>query len=129
MRFIIIKPQIKLFEDGVVIHDCIKNEIVSGHTPRHIICALFSRTESLVAINDLVLNALILTNPDWGSGFDSDFEETKSSRKNILSQLYESEVLIWGSHLPYPGIGHIKKINKDSYEWCPKFLSNPIINP
>lgn len=124
-----VKPQLRFFEDGAIIHDCIKNNIVAGHTPGHVVCTIFSGEESLVAINDLVLDALVLTNPDWGSGFDADFEGAKGIRKNCLLQLYNSKTLIWGSHLPYPGIGHLKKIGEDSYEWSPKFLSYPSINP
>ncbi|MFT4073649.1 MAG: MBL fold metallo-hydrolase [Dysgonamonadaceae bacterium] len=127
--FAVVKKQLILFEDGATIHNCIKNDIVAGHTPGHVVCTIFSKNESLVAINDLVLDALILTHPDWGSGFDSDFEGAIPIRKSYLSKLHETRALIWGSHLPYPGIGNIRKIGKDSYEWCPKFLSYPTMIP
>lgn len=126
--FAIVKSQIKLFEDGAVIYGCIKNEIAPGHTPGHVICTIFSGTEKLVAINDLVLDKIILTHPDWGSGFDSHFEQAISTRKNILFQLSESKQLVWGSHMPYPGIGYIREIDEYSYEWTPMFISNPTSN-
>ncbi|MFT4224275.1 MBL fold metallo-hydrolase [Dysgonomonas sp.] len=126
--FAIVKPQIELFEDGAVIHGFIKNEIAPGHTPGHVICTIFSGTEKLVAINDLVLDVIILTHPDWGSGFDSNFEQAISTRKNILFQLSENKQLVWGSHMPYPGIGYIRKNDEHSYEWTPKFISSPTSN-
>jgi|GEM_PF-251983 len=123
--FAIVKSQVELFEDGAVIHGFIKNEIAPGHTPGHVICTIFSGTEKLVAINDLVLDVIILTYPDWGSGFDNHFEQAIATRKNILLQLSENKQLIWGSHMPYPGIGYLKKVDKHSYEWMPKFISSP----
>lgn len=126
--FAIVKSQIELFEDGAVIHGFIKNEIAPGHTPGHVICTIFSGTEKLVAINDLVLDVIILTYPDWGSGFDSHFEQAIATRKNILFQLSENKQLVWGSHIPYPGIGYIRKTDEHSYKWTPKFISSPASN-
>lgn len=121
----IVKPQLSLFEDGTIIHDCIKNDIVAGHSAGHVVCTIFSQGDELIAINDLVLDELIISHPGWGSGFDGDFEQAILSRKNTLQQLSNAKSLVWGSHLSYPGIGYIKKMSEDSYKWIPKFISHP----
>lgn len=121
----IIKPQLKLFEDGAIIYDCIKNDIVAGHSAGHVVCTIFSEGNELIAINDLVLDELIISHPNWGSGFDGNFEQAQSTRIDLLQQLSKKKSLVWGSHLPYPGMGYIKSTNQNNYKWIPKFISHP----
>ncbi|MBF0574812.1 MBL fold metallo-hydrolase [Dysgonomonas sp. GY617] len=121
-----LQPQIKLVADKDILLDCMQVEIAPGHTPGHIISTIYSGDEKLVAMADIVhATSILFTNPRWGTSFDYDFELGIKTRVAVLKKLSKDNALIFGYHQPYPGIGHIKELSVDSYEWVPADFATP----
>jgi glyoxylase-like metal-dependent hydrolase (beta-lactamase superfamily II) len=116
----VVKPQLQLLEDGETILDCITVEIALGHTDGHLVTTISSKGESMVHIADIIhTGPLLFAHPEWGTGFDTHFDQAVETRINILNRLNSNNDWIIGIHLPYPGIGHIREIKSNSYEWIP----------
>lgn len=121
-----LKPQIKLVADKDIILDCIQVELAPGHTAGHIISTIFSGDEKLVAMADIVhATNILFTNPRWGTIFDYDFELGITTRVAVLKKLHKENALIFGYHQPYPGIGRLKELAVDSYQWVPAAFATP----
>lgn len=116
-----LKPQIKLVADKDILLDCIEVELAPGHTPGHIISTVFSNNEKLVVMADIVhATNILFANPRWGTAFDYDFNLGVETRLDILKKLSATNnTVVFGYHQPYPGIGRIKQIANESYEWVP----------
>ncbi|MEN9918552.1 MAG: hypothetical protein RL662_988 [Bacteroidota bacterium] len=121
-----IEPQLKKVEDGATVLDCIQLDIVAGHTDGHLVSTIFSKGEKLIAIADVVhSDAVLFAHPQWGIVFDSNFELGIASRLRVLKELSQTNDLIFGFHLPYPGIGRVKEIARNSYTYQPKAFFVP----
>jgi len=112
-----IRPHLHLLDDGDEILDCIKIQLAAGHTPGHCIIHVFSGTERLCHIADLVHSAvLVIEHPEWGFDGDTDFDLAVKSRKTIMEELAKSRTTIFSYHLPWPGIGHVRR-KGEGLEW------------
>lgn len=96
-----------------------------GHTPGHTGYRLSSGTEQLIIIGDTAAFAsLQFSNPDIGISFDGDGAAAVATRKKLLAMVAADKIAIAGSHLPFPGVGHVD-VRGDAYAWVPeewKFL-------
>ncbi len=120
-----IQPQLHLFEDGDTLFDCIKLKIAAGHTPGHTIITIYSGGEEFVHIADLVHSAaLVVEHPEWGFDGDTNFAQAAVTRKKVLEDLARNRTLIFSYHLPWPGLGHVRK-KEEGYEWVPKPFALP----
>ncbi|MDJ1492108.1 MBL fold metallo-hydrolase [Cytophagaceae bacterium DM2B3-1] len=112
-----IKPNLHLFEDGSRILDCLTLKIAPGHTPGHTITTVSSEEQELVHVADLVHSpVLVFAHPEWGFDGDTDFGLAATTRKNILEELARSRQQVFSYHLPWPGLGHVRKKGK-GFEW------------
>lgn len=114
-----VKDRLIFFQDNDVLFGCLRLELAPGHTPGHTITTIFSAGEELVHMADTFQHILLLAHPEWGSLIDSDFELAVNSRKNLGNQWVSDKKLIFGDHLPFPGLGYVKKLD-DGFEWVPK---------
>lgn len=91
-----------------------------GHTPGHIgVHVTGGRGEQLLFIADAVHHhAIVLPNPDWYVAFDTDRDAAVAARKALLDTAASEKLLISGSHLPFPGFGHVRK-DGPGYDWVP----------
>jgi len=112
-----LKPQLHLLEDGEEILDCIKIELAPGHTPGHFVSRVFSGQEQLFHLGDLVHSAiLVIEHPEWGFDGDTDFNLAVKSRIKVLTALAQSRAKVFSYHLPWPGVGHVRK-NGKRFQW------------
>ena len=119
------KKQLHLFEDGDILLDCIKVELAPGHTPGHSIVTIFSDGEELVHTADLVHSqVLAFAHPEWGFDGDTDFDMAVRTRKAVLEQLAQTRKQAFSYHLPWPGLGHVKR-EGDGYAWVQKSFVLP----
>jgi len=51
--------------------------------------------------------------------FDSDPKQAVVARKRIFAQAAREKLMIAGMHLPFPGIGHVRREAKGGYAWVP----------
>ncbi|SHM65051.1 Glyoxylase, beta-lactamase superfamily II [Chitinophaga jiangningensis] len=123
--FTTIKPKLQLFDDGQVLHDCIRLEIAPGHTPGHTITHIYSGNQSIVHVADLIhSDVLLFPHPEWGFNGDTDFHQAIATRKKVLAKLTASATPIFAYHLPWPGIGHARKKDQ-AFEWVAETYAYP----
>nr|WP_315031717.1 MBL fold metallo-hydrolase [uncultured Chryseobacterium sp.] len=119
-----IKDKLSLFEMGDHLFSCIQTQPAPGHTPGHIIYTVYDGNLSITNVVDILHSPLLIAKPDWGTQWDIDFEKGVETRKKVLQQCYENRTLISASHLPWPGIGYINKVN-EQFQWIPKVYNDP----
>lgn len=91
-----------------------------GHTPGHTAYQLDSSGQRLLLWGDLVHNAWVqFTRPSATFEFDSDARRAAATRKQLLARTAREGALVAGSHLPFPGLGHVRAEGAGSYAWVP----------
>jgi glyoxylase-like metal-dependent hydrolase (beta-lactamase superfamily II) len=96
-----------------------------GHTPGHTGFRLSSGNDQLIIFGDTAAFAsLQFSNPAIGISFDADGAMAAETRKKVLAMLAADKIAVAGSHLPFPGVGHVDA-RGDAFAWVPeeyKFL-------
>ncbi|GAA4806370.1 MBL fold metallo-hydrolase [Olivibacter ginsenosidimutans] len=120
-----INDRIQLFDYGQELFSCLIPELAEGHTPGHTIFTIHSRGKFLKHIVDTFHTPFLVSKPDWGTQWDTDFDQAVATRKNIMKEESENSTLLMSCHLPWPGLGFIDKRGKDFY-WRIYPYFNPI---
>ncbi|KAB2926803.1 MAG: MBL fold metallo-hydrolase [Dechloromonas sp.] len=90
-----------------------------GHTPGHAGYLVSSGGQRLLIIGDVVHNhAVQFARPEVAFEFDHDAQQAVASRKRVFARAARERLMIAGMHLPFPGIGHVRK-EKKGYAWVP----------
>ena len=90
-----------------------------GHSPGHTSYIVASRGDTLIMTGDLLHWAAVqFAHPEASTVFDSDQQAAATQRKRVLEIAAKHGYWIAGSHLPFPGIGHVKAAN-GRYYWVP----------
>ncbi|HEY0612713.1 MAG TPA: MBL fold metallo-hydrolase [Chitinophaga sp.] len=114
-----------LFNHPSALFGCIRFELAAGHTPGHTLVHVYSGDEELVHIADLMhSDVLLFPHPEWGFFGDTDFSQAIATRKKVLAVLEENKKRVFGYHLPWPGIGHVRA-NGEAWEWVPETYAIP----
>ena len=91
-----------------------------GHTPGHASYLIENGGQRLMILGDLVHNhAVQFARPEVAIEFDSDPKQAVVARKRIFAQAAREKLMIAGMHLPFPGIGHVRREAKGGYAWVP----------
>ena len=90
-----------------------------GHTPGHTSYVVESQGQTLIVMGDLVLmGALQFAEPSLGSSFDVDPKAAADQRQRVLAMAADKDIWLAGSHLSFPGLGHVRSAG-DHYRWIP----------
>lgn len=123
-----IRPQLRLAAPRATLYDCIRLIPAPGHTLGHSMVEIFSGEETLLHSGDLLHAVVLLQHPEWGMFYDMDFGQAARTRENILQEAANSEKMIMTYHLPWPGLGKIKKgIQVLNGNRLPLRVDNPIL--
>jgi glyoxylase-like metal-dependent hydrolase (beta-lactamase superfamily II) len=80
-----------------------------GHTPGHIGVLYTDGGESLLHVADAAHHhTLSFEHPEWGFIADVQPEVAKQTRRRLLARAAEERIRIFGAHLPFPAIGHVR---------------------
>jgi glyoxylase-like metal-dependent hydrolase (beta-lactamase superfamily II) len=110
--------RLRAFEHGAEILPGVRTVAAAGHTPGHTAILLESAGERLLCTGDSFYDPLQLSHPQWPTPWDHDAGRSVLSRRKILSWAADENLLVHAYHMPFPGLGLIKR-HGDSYEWCP----------
>ncbi len=92
-----------------------------GHTPGHIALIVSSGKEALLNSADTIHHhVLMFSHPEWTSAFDVDPGLGAQTRRKILDRAAADGLRVLGYHLPFPGIGHVRKGKDGAFEWLPE---------
>ena len=90
-----------------------------GHALGHTCYVVESRGQTLIVMGDLVLvGALQFKDPSILSSFDADPKAAAKQRARILKLAAEKDYWLAGSHVSFPGIGHVRAAGI-GYVWAP----------
>ncbi|PKO37025.1 MAG: MBL fold metallo-hydrolase [Betaproteobacteria bacterium HGW-Betaproteobacteria-6] len=94
-----------------------------GHTPGHASYRIASNGQQLLILGDIVhSHAVQFAHPEVAIEFDVDAKQAVLTRKRIFAKVAKQRELVAGMHLPFPGIGHVRKEGK-GYAWVPAEFS------
>ena len=94
-------------------------EAAPGHTPGHSVLAIDGGDRQLMMVADALHSSVLQTAlPDTGFGFDVDPAQAAASRRAVFDRVSADNMLIAGSHLPFPGFGRIVP-SGDAYAYVP----------
>lgn len=97
----------------------LRSVALPGHTAGHTGYLVESEGQSLLIWGDVVhVAAIQFAHPEVTIQFDGDSDEAASERTRIFAEAADSKYLIAGAHLPFPGLGHVRK-QGDAYGWVP----------
>ncbi|MBC9932875.1 MBL fold metallo-hydrolase [Chitinophaga qingshengii] len=118
-----IQPQLKLVPPRATLFDCIRLIPAPGHTAGHSMVEIFSGEDTLLHTGDLLHATILLQHPEWGMFYDLNFKQAARIREDILQEMAESGRMTMTYHLPWPGLGKIKR-GTTGFEWEPVRLSD-----
>lgn len=81
-----------------------------GHTPGHAFFVLESKGETLEFIGDVLhVQSVQMPRPEITIVYDVDHDAARSQRIAQFTRMAESRHMVAGAHLPFPGLGYIRK--------------------
>ncbi|HEY0282585.1 MAG TPA: MBL fold metallo-hydrolase [Rhizomicrobium sp.] len=90
-----------------------------GHTPGHTSYLFQSGPRSLVVLGDIVhVAALQFARPGVSIDYDTNPKEAVAERRDLFAELARTGWTAAGAHLPFHGIGHVRKDGK-AYAYVP----------
>lgn len=111
----------KALKDGTEISAGIKSILLPGHTIAHMGYEITSEGKKLLIWGDITHGYEVqFANPDVTTAYDYDQNQAKETRKALMEKVAKEGTMIAGSHLPFPGLGHVI-VNTDGrgYRWIP----------
>lgn len=93
-----------------------------GHTPGHLAVIVGSGPEQLLHMADVAIHhALTFAHPGWRFAFDADPGLAVETRKKLLDRAAADRLRLFGTHLPFPALGRVKKAASGAaYEFVPE---------
>lgn len=112
--------QLKTYQLGDKIADGITVVSSRGHTVGHASYLLSSKGQQLLVLGDVVhSHAIQFAQPAISFDYDYDAKQAVATRYKIFADAAKQGYLIAGAHLPFPGIGHVRAVGKQQFEWVP----------
>lgn len=113
-------PRIQTFGDQDDLGGGVTVMALPGHTPGHSGLRLSDGDAQMVVIGDAAsMAALQFRHPDAGIAFDVDAPRAAVTRRDLLQMVTADRIAVAGTHLPFPGIGHVEA-RGDAFAWVPE---------
>ncbi|HUO98883.1 MAG TPA: MBL fold metallo-hydrolase [Rhizomicrobium sp.] len=110
---------LRTFKSGEAILPGVTAIGAHGHTPGHTTFLFQSQGQSFLAVGDILhVHEIQFARPEVVEPYDADPKAAVAVRKALFAQLATNRWEIGAAHLPFPGIGHIRKSGA-AYEFVP----------
>ena len=110
---------LKSYSDGEDIAPGVFAVAAPGHTHGHFALRLESKGEKLLHLVDTSVHYIAnLEHPDWTVGADLDKPRAVKTRKRLLAQAVDEQIMVAGYHFPFPGVGRILRM-VDGFRYVP----------
>jgi len=108
--------RLALAEDGTSVTPEVRVFRSPGHTAGHICVAITSGGETAVFLGDLTHHPAEFANPEWIGAYDLLPKALLETRRKLMREAVERDLLLISSHHAFPGFG--KAIHAgDRIEW------------
>ena len=117
----LIKPledKISFVGDGEAVVEGVTAVMIVGHTMGQSGLLVESNGERLFHVADLMHYALQFQHVDWHLHVDSDGDLAVKSRRRILQQCADENLLMTICHTEFPAVGHVLQ-DGDGWKWQP----------
>jgi glyoxylase-like metal-dependent hydrolase (beta-lactamase superfamily II) len=114
----LIRERVKVVEAGVEFLPGLRLLGAPGHRPGHSAVEITSAGEQLFHLADVVGHPILMEHPTWHWYADYRTDQAEKDHAQFLNQAVEQQTLVFGSHLPFPGIGRVSKLG-DGWRWLP----------
>jgi len=95
-----------------------------GHTPGHTGYEFSSKGQKIIFWGDIIHAQIVqLRHPEITAAFDIDQAAAAAMRNQLLPTLAREDILIAGPHMPYPGLGRLRK-EGSGYIWAPVIFTD-----
>jgi glyoxylase-like metal-dependent hydrolase (beta-lactamase superfamily II) len=112
------------FSDSDALDDGIKIISLHGHTPGHTGYEFSSKGKTILFWGDIIHQELAqLSHPDITVVFDIDHVAAAATRNQLLPTLARGDAMIAGPHMPFPGMGRLRK-EANGYVWAPVIFTD-----
>jgi glyoxylase-like metal-dependent hydrolase (beta-lactamase superfamily II) len=102
--------KVQTFKDGATIAPGITTVSAPGHTVGHTMVRITPSGGDVLFWTDIVHNAALqFPEPERAIVFDLDDKQAIATRRKVMDMAATDRLLIAGTHLPFPGIGHVAK--------------------
>ncbi len=109
----------KTFLPGEEVVPGVRSLPLPGHSPGHSGYLVESQGQTLLLWGDIVhLGGVQLARPATGFRADVDVDGAAKTRMDLLAKLVQSNALVAGAHLPFPGVGRLAT-EEGGYAWRP----------
>lgn len=109
----------KTFKPGDVLFPGVTALDTRGHTPGHISYLFESNGKGLLAFGDIVhAYAVQFARPEVSIDYDTDQPTAIATRKKLFEQVSAKGWAVAGVHLPFPGVGNVRK-DGANYDYVP----------
>jgi len=116
----------RTFNDGetpILGIDGIRAFLTPGHTAGMTAFEITSDNQKLLIWGDIVhLSAIQMRKPFVGFAYDLDFLGAAMTRLNQLETVAANKTFVAGSHLDFPGFGHVRKDDFQTFSWVPVYF-------
>jgi glyoxylase-like metal-dependent hydrolase (beta-lactamase superfamily II) len=114
-----ISGQVRPFEPGAELAPGVTAVALYGHTPGHVGYQIGSGPARLLDMGDVAHSSIIsLARPNWPVEYDTDAVAGRRTREATLAMVARTHELVFGPHMPFPGVGHIVAAGA-GYAWRP----------
>ena len=103
----------KSFDGNTELVPGVRAVFAPGHTPGHSTYVVESKGKKLILWGDLMhVAAVQFDHPEVTIQFDSDSKSAARQRQQAFADAAKDGYLIGATHLPFPGIGHVRREGK-----------------
>ena len=86
-----------------------------GHTPGHMSVLVTSGGERVNIQGDVLIHPAQVTEEDWNSRFDADWDTATATRRKMLDQVETERTTVVSCHFPMPGFGRVVRSQGKRY--------------
>jgi glyoxylase-like metal-dependent hydrolase (beta-lactamase superfamily II) len=111
--------RVQTFKDGAELAPGVTAVTAPGHTVGHTMVRVANGNDQLLIWTDVVHStALQFPEPERGIAFDLDPPQAIATRKKVMDMAATDRLLIAGTHIGFPGVGHVAKASS-GYAFVP----------
>ena len=102
--------KVQTFKDGAEIAPGITTHSAPGHTVGHTMVRIAPSGGQVLFWTDIVHSAALqFPEPERAIAFDLDTQQAIATRRKVMDMAATDRLMIAGTHLPFPGVGHVTK--------------------